>query len=636
MTLGLARDLVGTARALWPGENVWRALGSSVDAAVVSLHHGLDADVLGAAVGLVSAGGLLVLCAPDGPPPQPALAVHPFAAGDVGNRLWRRVVDRLSALDDGQPWTPPEPRTTTGSEEQASVVARLIERLGGEGRPARIALLADRGRGKSSALGLAARDLVARGKRVLVTAPHADAAVEVCRFAGPQVRFVDPQQVGRGPLDADVVVVDEAAQQPIPWLRALVGAHPATHFAFATTTQGYEGTGRGFVLRFLAALPDVEVLRLRTPIRWDEDDPLETAVAAALLLDVDLPETAPCALAPHLQRSTPLVLDRDAMAADEDLLRSLFGLLVQAHYRTTPGDLHRLLDAPNLTTHAIVQGKRVLAAALVAREGGLPPSTCARLARGQGRIRGHALADTLITHAQRPDAGAMALVRSVRITTDPGVRRQSLARVLVEHVHATYAADLFGTVFGATAALVRFRQAMGYVVVRVGTARGARSGEPSVVMVRAASAAGAVLVEALRADLARDLPLQVRLLDQGGDVGLDPDLVAALEADLPPALPLSEDDVLGRVRRYLHGPQTFEAAVWAVSRFVAAADLAVLDPPARAVVCGRVLEARPWEAVAAAAGVSSAPAAMRLLRPAIGSLWQATVRPPFARPPNDG
>ena len=89
-------------------------------------------------------------------------------------------------------------------------------------------------------------------------------------------------------------------------------------------------------------------------------------------------------------------LPSDELAADEPLLQSAFGLLVAAHYRTTPGDLQRLLDAPNLEVCAITESRRVLGVTLLALEGGLPRSDCEALARGAWRIRGHALADTLI------------------------------------------------------------------------------------------------------------------------------------------------------------------------------------------------------------------------------------------------
>ncbi len=61
------------------------------------------------------------------------------------------------------------------------------------------------------------------------------------------------------------------------------------HLAFATTARGYEGTGRGFLLRFVRWLEQrpepVDHLRLDTPIRFAPDDPVERFTFEALLLD---------------------------------------------------------------------------------------------------------------------------------------------------------------------------------------------------------------------------------------------------------------------------------------------------------------------------------------------------------------
>src|SRR5690606_38647685 len=123
----------------------------------------------------------------------------------------------------------------------------------------------------------------------------------------------------------------------------------------------------------------------------------------------------------------------------------------------------------------------------------------------------------------RPEAGTLMMVRSVRIITHPALRRHGLARALVDHVHGHYAPDLFGTMFGATPELVAFRRAVGYELVRLGASKSARAGEPTAVMVRPVSARASRLVADLRADLARDLPIQLALI-AADEHGLDPAL----------------------------------------------------------------------------------------------------------------
>ncbi len=61
--------------------------------------------------------------------------------------------------------------------------------------------------------------------------------------------------------------------------------------AFASTVHGYEGTGRGFAIKFRQQLdavsPQWRQLRISQPIRWAENDPLERWVFKVLLLDAE-------------------------------------------------------------------------------------------------------------------------------------------------------------------------------------------------------------------------------------------------------------------------------------------------------------------------------------------------------------
>ncbi len=714
--LFVGEEKVEGAAHVTPGATK-KLLGRAFDAVVLDLHDGVDADVLGQCHGFVWGGGALVLrMPPAGVVPEASnarFAVWPHTPNEVTPRFWDRFL-RCLARSDAR--AAPEalrraPHEVHGTEEQREVVAALARGLS-HPEPGLFALLSDRGRGKSSALGMALRAaLDARPLRVAVTAGQAASAAEVFRFAlgapsppreGP-VRYVPPAELLSRDEPFDVIVVDEAAQLPVPYLEELVRRHPDSRIAFASTARGYEGTGRGFVLRFLAWLEHeprpLARFTLTHPIRWDDDDPLERFVFDALLLDAEparVPanegESPPGARASDRERSTErraeppappaaassderrretpphlaaraapdaasrasvpaasragvrgsqggerlaasiqpvdlgavrhVLFDRDALANDEVRLRELFGLLVHAHYRTTPSDLHRLLDAPNLDVHASLADGHVVAATLVAREGGLPPTLCEAMARGEQRIRGHALADTLIAHAGRQEAGELSMIRSVRIATHPALRRRGLAMGLVDHVHASYAPDLFGTLFGATPELLRFRRAAGYELVRVGSSRGSRTGEPAAVMLRPVSERARTLVRELRSELARELRLQLALFDAEGELSLAPALREALFRGLPPPAPLEDEELRRVLSSYVNGPRPYESAAFAITRFVEAHRdrLAALSVAARTLIDARVLRRRPWTDAAREAGYPSVPAAMRALRPALREL----------------
>ena len=349
---------------------------------------------------------------------------------------------------------------------------------------------------------------------------------------GEHLSFQDVDALAYGQATFDVIMIDEAAQIPVPVLQRIVRRHSGTHFIFATTTRGYEGSGRGFTLRFVEWLrnldPTLHEVDLTEPIRWSSGDPLERMVYDALLLDAQYPTLGAHSPDAALKAER---LDRDELVADEKRLRDFFGLLIQAHYRTTPADVQLLLDGPNVALHSISENECLVAATMVAHEGALPDAVTSDLYWGRTRLRGHALPETLISHSGRLDAGPLVMLRSVRIAVHPERRRLGYATSLVEHIHQHYRPDLFGTLFGTTAGLLTFRRHVGYVLVRVGASRGTRTGEPAAVMIHPVSPRAHRLTRELRGDLARELPYQLSLMEAGHELVLDDDLRVALALD---------------------------------------------------------------------------------------------------------
>ncbi len=648
-----------------------RLLGTTWRSATLDARRGLDPDLLGQVHGLIARGGVVALIlgpsassrserrlrrllatsvgaapatAPDSPSPQ---ATADSADHEADHEAVGQAPDELRLASDrhgGQrEIRAAAPRPAPTAEQAAFLIA--ARDLLAVGLPCAVVLEAHRGRGKSAAVGLLLQHLAAHpeatsGGPLYLASGSAEGLSAVTAFLGPEgcaaVRLTTPEALcdDAGAKDGDgylppVIAIDEAAAVPLPRLRRILARYPDARLVFATTTHGYEGTGRGFVLRFLAWLAEARPsapmarLTLAAPVRWDADDTLEPRVFAALGLDAEPAPRAAFGSAPRLEDAQFVTYDRDRLVQDEPRLREIFGLLLHAHYRTTPRDLATILDAPDLSLHALELGGRVAAVCLVALEPPMGDALARQAAAGEVRLPARALGDNLAVHLGLDGVGDLTLVRSVRIATHPDLRRLGLASRLVDSVHAAFPdADLFGTLFGATAATVNFRRGLGYEVARVSASRGVRSGEPSVLMLRPVTPRGAALLAEARAAFARNWSPSRGLLEADGVV-LERDLTAALEAGLTGAHPpLARAAVIDLARRWCDSPRTFESEVAALQALVLAetSALAQLPAPLGAIVEGRVLRGLGWDATARAAGLPHAGIAMRQLRRAIRAL----------------
>ena len=206
---------------------------------------------------------------------------------------------------------------------------------------------------------------------------------------------------------------------------------------FASTVHGYEGAGRGFAIRFQKILNDItpqwRAMRMEHPVRWALGDPLELMTFRMLLLDAAPADiSAFDSLAAEdceIQR-----LNRKQLAKDEPLLRQIFGLLVLAHYRTSPQDLRILLDGPNVSVVVMRYQGQVIATALVAAEGDIEAELAEAIWRGGRRVRGHLLPQTLAHHAGFPDAASLKGERVVRIAVHPDLQGRGFGSRLVKYL----------------------------------------------------------------------------------------------------------------------------------------------------------------------------------------------------------
>ena len=676
-------------------ERAGELLGTSNQAVVLDCHDACRPNAIGRAVGAVDGGGLLVLLVPplDRWPTRrdafdESLAAPPFDVEDVTGNFRARLVETLrvhrgiAIVDvdtdtverDGIIAGPPRrgrPEPTVPDEavfpaatyracltqDQADAVG-AFEALRSDGRA--VVVEADRGRGKSSAAGLAAASLALEGTDVLVTAVQYRSAGEVFERAEEllrdlgelagrdegahcietetgRIRFAPPAAAGRLPDDPDCVIVDEAASLPVGLLSDFLAAD---RVAFVTTIHGYEGAGRGFSVRFRDRLSEsdhgVTEVALSEPIRYAPADPIEVWSFRALCLGAR--PAADQLLDDARFAVTYRKLSAETLLADEQLLREAFGLLILAHYRTEPNDLARLLDAPNVSVRALCHDGHVVSVALLAREGDLSPSRRARMYEGE-RVRGNMIPDVLTSQLRDERAAETVGWRILRIATHHAVRSQGFGSRLLSAIRreATGNVDWLGVSYGATPELLSFWHANGFSTVHLSTTRNDRSGEHSAVMLDPLTAPANALCQRHTRWFIERLPGV--LGDALSDV--DPDVIRAtlvtVDGQTSPSLSEWEWRVVAGVATGMAILDTAPGPIarLALCHLVGDRDASALDARQERLLVLKALQHRSWSAVAERLGFQPGAACKRALsetiRPLIATYGGETARAELQR-----
>lgn len=386
--------------------------------------------------------------------------------------------------------------------------ARLLQQMA-EAEEAILIITAKRGRGKSALAGLFAKQQVAQNQPVILTAPNKSAVNIFNEFAGAEIAFMPPDELSQNLSDAPQqftnhwLFVDEAAMIPLDILFRLTKAFKRV--VLTTTIHSYEGTGRGFLLKFMAKTDrTLRHVELFTPLRWQADDKLEAFIDDLLLCDCEdrLPQPPyDVALAAQIQIS-------HCERIPHDEIESVYGLLTLAHYRTSPLDLRRLLDAPQQQFYLAQAQDALLGCVWAVSEGGVADKTLIRqIRRGERRPRGNLVAQMLCFQAGLEEACELRSLRISRIAVQPNWQQQGFGQRLIAQMKQQGAVDFLSVSFGYTPELLAFWQKCGFVLVHFSESKEASSGCYSVVALCPLSEKGRVFVQRAEKQFQRNLPL---------------------------------------------------------------------------------------------------------------------------------
>ncbi|WP_439257287.1 tRNA(Met) cytidine acetyltransferase TmcA [Lonepinella sp. BR2271] len=486
-------------------------LGQEFSAILFDARTTLNLDALAIAIGTLRTGGTLVLW------------LNPNQHIDLDSRRWSGVANGILTPNFNQhfysllssffinrrggsmyppenyaPFSkggyidPPLHQKQNSTAEQQRIIQQIL-RLSTD-----IAILtAKRGRGKSALLGMLANQLNTQKcwQKCWLTAPNKSAVQTLQDFAEQPIDFIAPdeltQQIQQAPTQfkQDWLLIDEAAMLPLPILNQFIRTFK--RIVISTTIHSYEGTGRGFLLKFLTNLPRTfQQFELTEPLRWAKNDKLEVFIDELLLLEAE-----DRLVQPDYDPQTAVQIRQVSQQTIVEKINDFYALLTLAHYRTSPLDLRRLFDAPQQRFYLAESGSFLLGGVWLMEEGGLTSlDLIEKICRGERRPQGNLVAQALAFQGNLPQACALKSLRISRIAVQPNWQNHGLGQKLINTLIQQAEVDFLSVSFGYTAELYAFWQKCGFILVQISEYQEASSGCYSVIMLCPISIAGEKLV----------------------------------------------------------------------------------------------------------------------------------------------
>ncbi len=329
--------------------NYRKVLGTEWDSAVFDLSSAIPANAFPAVAETVKAGGKIVLMPSD----KPLEEVYKERGG---TGLFGKYLEEAIKLykEEGEcpQWKPPSGLT----REQKRALKELDGFLIGRGRA--LAIIGDRGRGKSALLGaMAAKAVTIHGiRRVEITSPspempsflkmldmmlreakvrfRIERSGEEWRVLGPEwrIEWTPPAKAGG---KSGLVMIDEAAA--IGVARVVRILKRSWKVILSTTVHGYEGSGKALTKALLESVNAVKVIELKDPVRYPPNDPVERWLNEAFLMKDELVDPGKPLGVEEVEREK---------VASPMAMRGIASLLALAHYRWEPSDVELMLEHP--------------------------------------------------------------------------------------------------------------------------------------------------------------------------------------------------------------------------------------------------------------------------------------------------
>jgi len=501
----------------WP-TRTHQILGQEFTHAVYDGFSGLHPDKLAALAGTVKAGGILFLSLPElddlASWQDPALSTMQSHGQSIDysifNQRFATIIKPLPAfhfsekngcISNNASYVM---HNKIDYEPQQNCIEQIVKVANGRAnRP--LLINADRGRGKSAALGLAAAKLA--DKKIIICSTQFKATHSSFKHLANELNlqynaehkqlanlhYVAPDALLNALPECDLLLVDEAAAIPVPLLLKMLAHYP--RIVFASTLVGYEGNGRGYTIRFSnyikAHYKASKVLALDEPLRFAKHDPLEQHIRTLLALDAQYKELN----IREVEQPVYSEITQQSLVNNEPLLQQVIALLALAHYQSSVNDLRQLLDTPSQRIFISRINNLLVGVCLIAIEGGLSEDLALQVTSGERRPQGHLMAQTLSQLSFNDDYFTQLSARVVRIAIDPSSHNMGFGKKLLSYCESQVKSQCnwFGASFGATAQLLNFWQNQGFDTVKLGYQRDKSTAEHSALVVKCLNNKSAII-----------------------------------------------------------------------------------------------------------------------------------------------
>lgn len=491
------KKLIIDAQFTSPIKQIRPLLGSEFDLVAINATIFFEPNLLAMVTPMVKAGGAFLLLTPSFEqwPSTQLQTTHDYPLirfiRYTIKHLEKSSVDWIAVHKQGigVNHKPVIPNPLDLSEQKNAIKAIEKVMTGRARRP--LVIEADRGRGKSAALGIAAARLIKSRPhiRIGICAPSLQSAKTLLHHLtaeihhGNQWQFIPIDELMTSWPELDLLLIDEAATFPVYCLTEIIQHY--VRIVFATTINGYEGSGNGFYIRFFKTLvtefPQTKHLKLKNPIRFAYNDPLAQFTLQTLQLNAQLNIFQEA----HKTVSMSWV-NQSELLVNENLLSSVIALLKLAHYQTTPNDLSLLLDHPAIHIARLSVGQNLIAVALIIEEGNLSAAQQQELLQARRRFQGNLLPQLLFAQGLK---GALEgkFWRIMRIAVRPEKQNQQWGSQLLNFIR--YHAELnavtwLGANFSLEPKVLTFWQKNQYYPVHLGSKKSKSTGLFSVTCIK--------------------------------------------------------------------------------------------------------------------------------------------------------